>query len=324
MKKSIRVRGLEISKEPRQYFALIPGKWLVDNSTPSPRIDDPVKGFQRLVNKARAKDIAKAVLDKKANFPNAIVLASAVDKFEHDGESIIVDAAKKLFVVDGQHRLWAQTFSEEECLYYCLIHCDLSIEKMARLFLDINDNQKRVPSSLRWDLYRLVHDEDEPMLKAASELVKDLNTIEESPLYGLVDPTGETSRIGLKQGSLAPEICNLISQTRSVFKVDGYQTQYDLLSKYLSAIKALDSSGWKRGDSQFYQARILRVLIRLLPEIMKKIKTKPKACTSSDFLPYLRKINPKSVSQKALIAKQGSAGMSDIYKAIKKQVFAKG
>jgi DGQHR domain-containing protein len=322
-KNTVRVRGLEISKEPRQYFALLPGKWLLANSTPSPRIDDPVEGFQRLVNQARAKEIAKAVIARNQNFPNAIVLASALSEFEHDGDSILVDASKKLFVVDGQHRLWAQKYSEDaECLYNCVIHCGLSVRAMAELFLDINDHQKRVPSSLRWDLYRLVHNEDEPLLKAASELVKDLNTIEDSPLFGLVDPTGEVSRIGLKQGSLAPEIYHLINHSNSVFKVFGYQTQYNLLSKYLAAIKALDSSGWKRGDSQFYQARILRVLIRLLPEILKKAKKTAEKCTSSDFLPYLQKIDPRSVSQKALIAKQGSAGMSDIYKELRKQVFA--
>lgn len=322
MKKyTIRTQGLEISDTPRRYFAILPGKWLLKNSTPSPRIHDPVKGFQRLVNQERAAGIAKAVIDQKLDFPNAIVLASALKSFEVDGDGVLINASKKLFVVDGQHRLWAQQYSETECRYLCLIHCGLSSEAMARLFLDINDNQKRVPSSLRWDLYRLLDHDEDPMLAAASNLVLDLNSIEESPLFKMVDLTGEVSRIGLKQGSLAPEIYALINRPSSVFKKSGYQVQYDLLAKYFSAIKALDATAWKRGESQFYQARILRALIRILPKLMKKLRKDADHCDSSDFLRFLRKIEPASVTREAIVAKQGSAGLGIIVQELQKQIF---
>ena len=193
--------GTILQEKPRIYLAIVPGKWLLKNTTPSWRISDPEKGFQRMVTERRAREIAAAVLDQGRTFPNAIVLATDSDKLEQKDAKVVVPDKVKFLVVDGQHRLWAQRFSKNEADYACLIHVGLSEAQMAELFVEINDTQKRVPSSLRWDLVRLVRPEEDPAAVRAADLVEGLNSEEESPLYQRVDMTGEQPQITIKHGT---------------------------------------------------------------------------------------------------------------------------
>lgn len=321
MTASIKAVGFLLQEEPPIYITALPGKWLLRHATPSLRIKNPIKGFQRLVKEKRAMEIAVAVLDQKRTFPNAIVLATSIKSFELEDGQLKFDSGTRFLVVDGQHRLYAQKFSEFEARYACTIHCNLSKVAMANLFLEINDSQKRVPSSLRWDLVRLVRPDDDPFAVAAAELVYALNTEETSPLYQRIDLTGEQTEIGLKQGSLAPELKTLVSKRSSPLRTFGFETQYEVLVAYVNAIRSLDSDGWKNGDTPFYQARILRVLIRLLPEILKNIKTDVPEIDSTNFKAFLNKIDKNSISLDVIRAKQGTAGMKEIYTEIHGQIF---
>ena len=202
--------GLILQDRPRIYLACIPGGWLLKNTTPSWRIEKPETGFQRMVSERRATEIAVAVLDQARTFPNAIVLATDSSEIHlHDCILTLPDDIRFL-VVDGQHRLWAQKFSAFGATYACVIHVGLKEPQMAALFVEINDTQKRVPSSLRWDLVRFVRPEEDPLAIRASELVEGLNSEKASPLHQRVDMTGEQPQLTIKQGSLAPEVKALL------------------------------------------------------------------------------------------------------------------
>jgi hypothetical protein len=192
---------------------------------------------------------------------------------------------------------------------------------MAELFLEINDNQKRVPASLRWDLVRLVRPDDDRWAIAAVDLVYELTNNEESPLYQRVDLTGEVPEKTLNQGSLAPELKTIVSK-RGIFRDMDFKTQTQVLIIYLASIRSLDPSGWKTGKTPFYKTRIMRVLIRLLPEILAHRKLKdPSRVGSKVFLQYLKKIDKDSLSDEKIRAKQGSAGMKAIADELRNQVF---
>lgn len=159
-----------------------------------------MRGFQRMVNETRSKQIARTVLDRNRAFPNAITLATNLKNFKFtDGEIAIPDKVKFL-VVDGQHRLWAQKFSDMDGQYVCIIHLNKSEREMAELFLEINDNQRRVPSSLRWDLVRLVRPVKDEARVIAADLVFELATREDSPFFYSIDLTGERPRGGYQAG----------------------------------------------------------------------------------------------------------------------------
>jgi len=153
---AIEVPALQLQDSPRVYVIVISGQWLLDHTTPSWRMKDPKKGFQRIVKEERARQIARTILDRERAFPNAITLATDITDFKRTDDHIIIPDKTLFLVVDGQHRLWAQKFSQKDGQYACIIHLHKTEKEMAELFLEINENQRRVPSSLRWDLVRLV------------------------------------------------------------------------------------------------------------------------------------------------------------------------
>lgn len=320
MARVIRAQGFELQEVPRIYLTTLPGRWLIDHTTPSWRIKNPKKGFQRIVKEQRALSIAVSVLDQRRTFPNAIILATDARQFPKRNGLLEIPSGAKFLVIDGQHRLWAQTFSTFEAKYACVVHMGLREVDMARLFLEINDNQKRVPASLRWDLVRLVRPEEDPYAVEASELVYALATEKESPLYQRIDLTGEIQQITLKQGSLAPEIKVFVSTRMGGLRNLDFEKHYDILVRYLAAARSVDTDAWRSGESPLYGARVLRMLIRILPLIIKRVGRRAEDISAAIYRKYMERINLGSLSPEAIRAAQGSAGMKQIFNVLKEQM----
>jgi DNA sulfur modification protein DndB len=318
----ILVPGFVLQEAPLIYCASIPGRWLLQHTTPSWRIKDPERGFQRIVRESRAREIAIAVLEQRRTFPNAIVLATDRRGFETIPEGIRIPTGIRFLVVDGQHRLWAQKFSDFDARFACVVHMGLSEVAMARLFIEINDNQKRVPSSLRWDLVRLVRPQDDPSAIAASEMVYLLSTEKDSPLFQRIDLTGEQSEIQLKQGSLAPELKRLLSKRSPLYEL-SFEQQYSVVMSYFVAMRELDRDHWGTNDSSFYRARVMRALLRLLADLVPAIGGLPEQLGYSDFITYLKRIDTASLDSETIRAAQGSAGIKAIYDQIRNQALGK-
>lgn len=274
-----------------------------------------------MVREKRAREIALAVLDQGRTFPNAIVLATDRKEIPITDGLVMIPDAIRFLVVDGQHRLWAQRFAEIDTNYACMIHPGLSPESMASLFLEINDTQKRVPASLRWDLVRLVRPQDDPEAIKAVEIVYLLATEIESPFYQRIDLTGEQYELQIKQASLAPEFKNLIS-SRSPLRNYDFQQQYDIILEYAVAISEVDADYWGKPDSAFFKARVLRALFRLLSDII--THTDCEEPDSTTFLPYLELIDADSLDPEVIRSIQGVAGIKAIYTQIHSQVFGAG
>ncbi len=313
--------GLVLQRDPLILMMRIPGRWLLRHTTPSWRIQDPLQGFQRMVSEKRATTIAASVLAQGRTFPNAIVLATGPVDLNEEGGTFGLPEDIRLLVVDGQHRLWAQNYSDFEADYACIVHFGLSEEEMARLFLEINDNQKRVPSSLRWDLVRLVQPEDDPEGRRSADLVYQLNSDPESALHQRIDLTGEQPEITLKQGSLAPGIKQLLKNRAFPLREIGYEAQYQMLVSYFAAIREHDADGWRSGESPLYQARVIRALLNVLPAMLQQLEKPVIEVSPLDLLRFISRIDLSSLTTAEVRAAQGNAGIAAISKQIRGQVF---
>jgi len=313
------VPALRLQTSPPVYIIVISGRWLLEHTTTSWRSEDRLKGFQRIVNKDRAKQIARTVLDRDRAFPNAITLATNLKDFKRSDNEVALPERAKFLVVDGQHRLWAQNYSEKDGQYACIIHLNKTEQEMAELFLEINDNQRRVPSSLRWDLVRLVRPKEDESALTAAELVFELSIRKDSPFYISIDLTGEQKDVSIKQGSLAPEIKTLVGRIKKVLDptFDQYTT---LLIRFFSAIRSLNPQGWGDPNSTFYKARVLRALLRVLVDIAENAKSLDEL-TADFLLQKLQKINPATLSEEKVRNAQGAVGVINLYREMKKQVF---
>ena len=142
---------------------------------------------------------------------------------------------------------------------------------------------------------------------------------QDSPFYISIDLTGEQKDLSVKQGSLAPEIKTLISKTRKI-PSDGFEDYAMLLIRFFSAVRSLDPKGWGDTNSTYYKARVLRALIRVLIDIVLDANT-VSGLSAPAFLRLLKKIDPATLSEDRIRAAQGSAGVIDLYGAMKSQVF---
>jgi DGQHR domain-containing protein len=317
---ALRVPALQLQSSPQVFVTLISGRWLLKHTTPSWRLRDPMKGFQRIVNESRARQIARTVLDRERSFPNAITLASDLRELKQTGNEITIPDRTKFLVVDGQHRLWAQQFSTKDGQYACIVHFNKTEKEMAELFLEINDNQRRVPSSLRWDLVRLVRPTGDESGVTAAELVFELATRPESPFYIAIDLTGEQKDVSIKQGSLAPEIKTLVGKLKKTLE-PTFEEYASLLIRFFAAVRSLNPDGWGDPSSAYYKAKVLRALIRVLTDLVLKVGSLD-TLTTPVLLGDLQKIDPATLSDERVRSAQGSAGVTDLYQEMRRQVFA--
>jgi DGQHR domain-containing protein len=318
---ALSVPVIVLSEKPAVYMTALPGPWLLSHSTPSWRIDDPQKGFQRIVKAERAREIARTVLETRRPFPNAIMLATDAPSFKSRDGEIELPGTSKFLVVDGQHRLWAQKFSKVSGVYPCVIHMDRSEKEMAELFLEINDNQRRVPSSLRWDLVRLVRKDDQATILTV-DIVFELATRRESPFERVgIDLTGEKSSVTIKQGSLAPEIKTLVARQLKKNRAEAeLEDLVDLLIRFFVAIRSLDPDGWGDPKSTFFKARVLRALLRVLSDMLMRSKS-VEDLTTEGIRARLERIDRATLSEEEVRRAQGSAGVRDLYVQMRDQVF---
>lgn len=165
--------------------------------------------YQRLIKKDRLKAIREFV-NSGGYFPNSLIVS-----IDTNGKSLVFNQLstkqdnqarlgilklpktyQSLYVIDGQHRLYGYSDSK-----YALKDCipvvafvDMDKQTQVKLFMDINENQKAVPKSLRntlnidllWDS-KLFTDRLEALrLFCGQQLGED----PKSPLFGRVN-TGE-------------------------------------------------------------------------------------------------------------------------------------
>lgn len=269
--KPLTAPALTLQADPPVYVTVLPGKWLLQHTTPSWRIEDPLKGFQRIVREDRARQIARTVIDKGRAFPNAITLATNAATLTARNGNLSFPHSLRFLVVDGQHRLWAQKFAapNRECQYACIIHLRKTEEEMAELFLEINDTQRKVPSSLRWDLVRLVRPIEDETTVTTADIVYELANRPESPFYISIDLTGEGKDVSIKQGSLAPEIRSLVGRInkKSGTPKPTIEDYASVLIRFFAGVRSLDPAGWGNTRTTYYKARVLRALIRVLADL---------------------------------------------------------
>jgi hypothetical protein len=169
-------------------------------------------------------------------------------------------------------------------------------------------------------LVRLVQPSGDETGIAAAELVYELATQKESPFYYAIDLTGEQKDVSIKQGSLAPEIKTMVGRVKKIHD-PTFEEYTSLLFRFFAAVRSLNPSGWGDPNSTYYKARVLRALIRILTDMALQINDLEKL-TAPYLLKELRKIDPATLSDERIRAAQGSAGVTDLYQAMRDQVFA--
>jgi len=172
---------------------------------------EDIKTYQRLVVKNRLKKIAKYV-DSGGQFPTNIVVNI------HSKKKLRFDSKQKVgeldvgtlylphkyacaWIIDGQHRLFGYAHSKrslnknDKSTFPVLAYENLSYSEEAQMFIDINHEQKSVPTNLLKEIYSNLHAEEKDFNKRidalASKVVLALNDRMASPLEDRIATTGK-------------------------------------------------------------------------------------------------------------------------------------
>lgn len=193
--------------------------------------DEEEGAVQRVLNPRRISSIAEFVLAGNM-FVNTFVL-----NWTHEEEIPKITKGKITMpilgesaqVIDGQHRLAGlkQALGSDKAIgekeIYIALAIGLVTEEAAKIFLNINTEQKPVPKSLVYDLYGIVDGNKDLAINRATDIARDLNSDEESPYYERIKFPGKDS-----MGRI--DLSTVVSSLKKHLEVDGAFATHNLRS----------------------------------------------------------------------------------------------
>lgn len=156
--------------------------------------DQEEGAVQRPLSTRRINDIKNYILEGNTFF-NSFILnwTDANYKPIIGNQKITIPLAPSAAqVLDGQHRLTGlqaateQDISIGESDLLVTLCLELTTKEAAKIFLNINTEQRPVPKSLVFDLFGEVENDEEHAVNRATDLARSLNDEPDSPLYRLI------------------------------------------------------------------------------------------------------------------------------------------
>ena len=203
---------------------------------------------QRVLNKKRISSIKQYVLDGNM-FVNSFVINWNDENYVPeiiDDQIIIplVDCVAQL--IDGQHRLEGlkeavkvdESINNKTLLVSMVI--GLKTKEAAKIFININSEQKPVPKSLIFDLYGVTEDDKNFAITRSGDIAKELNENVDSPFYNLIKYPGNP------RGKGKIDLSTVVSVLKKYVDVDGkfvennirdLNLQSQFIINYFSSIK---------------------------------------------------------------------------------------
>lgn len=263
--------------------------------------------YQRLIKKKRLSDVQKFI-NNGGYFPNSLIISidSGGKGLQFDMSGTKVEGAhsrlgvlhlpkryRSAYIIDGQHRLYGYSDSDYATTdsIPVVAFVDLDRQEQIKLFMDINENQKAVPKTLRvtlnadmlWDS----SDYNERRQALRSKIAQMFGEEETSPLMGRVvigeDEKSSIKCITVEAIQTALKKCNFMTQfgkknsivKDGTFDVGTNQGTCDLLYPFLEAclryVKDATVEEWERGDSNDGMLTInrgIQAVIRVINDIV--------------------------------------------------------
>lgn len=266
--KNTKIKAIKcVQNDKTFYLASIKSSILEQICFISRREESPKIGFQRALSEPRAKSIAKYMDELNGCLPATLILsAQAKTKMTYDEGSNILSFEIKdnsFMVLDGQHRLYGLLLAKKDYEIPVAIFSKLTIKDEVNLFIDINTNQKGVPTALLLDIKELTGKETS-LEEKQRKLFDLLNT--NSPLAGYLSPMKS------KTGFIAR---NVFNEATKEFLENGYFADKDVdiiyrgVKNYLEALELVFVSS-KNEKAKLTTANLFKASFAIFNEIIDK------------------------------------------------------
>jgi DGQHR domain-containing protein len=250
---------------------LQPGFYSVDTLDP----DDNEKGYQRLLNTARAKRLADYVVagqdTKDAFLPTSVFLATDKQLYLNESNNTLTidtEAVGPFSVVDGQHRLeglrLAAAKDERVLDFEVPVNVATNLSKLAQMchFLIVNTTQKSVDKAVEQQIVARLTDaiefEDVPSLPRwirrivergevdrALKMIEYLNTTADSPWFDKVKmANSQGSSYAIKQDTFAKAIIKyVLTANNPITALKDFDREKKVYLNYWKAIALVLDDG---------------------------------------------------------------------------------
>jgi DGQHR domain-containing protein len=264
----------------RFYTLTMPSDVLAKTCFVTTREENPQEGFQRVLDRERAKQIADYVDSGFGTIPSSVVLSAQPDaelKVVGKGKTVEFRAAPKAFLVlDGQHRIYGFSLAKTKLRVPVVIYNSLSKRDESRLFIDINTKQRPVPNELLLDIKKLAEYESDAE-KLFGEVFDLFQDDASSPLFGMMSPSIRTS------GKISRVTFNAaLKPLFNIFEEQDSSHVYKVLQAYIRAF--IDGCG-KLGvkSSAITNPTVFRAMVQFFPEVGARVKDRFKTYTTDSF-----------------------------------------
>lgn len=282
------VNAIKCKQNGKEFIvAIINSRILKEMCFVSRKKEDPLKGFQRLLNEKRAKDIAAYLDSKNGIIPSALIVSAQSNAKlrynESDLKLSFEETQESLLVIDGQHRLYGLIEAENQYDVPVIIFDSLKSSDEMKLFIDINTTQKGVPTALILDIKKQAGTESK-LEERQRELFDKLN--KDSALAGYL-LSNES-----KTGKISRTVFN--SSTQSIFQNGpvsnmGDDIIYKTLRNYLEAVDVLFKET-NNPNARINKTILFKAILAVFNEVCDKCLVKYKDVKVDSLLEYLQPI----------------------------------
>jgi len=252
----------------RFHTLTMPSNILAKTCFVSTREEDPIKGFQRLLDEKRAKDIAHYIDDGLGSIPTSIVLSAQPEaelKVIGKGKTIEFTYTPKAFLIlDGQHRVFGFSKTKTALRVPVVIYNGLSRKDESRLFIDINTKQRPVPSELLLDIKKLA-EYDTDIEELLREIFDTFDQDSSSPLIGLLSPA-KRSKNKISRTTFNAAVKPLVPIFADKEDYEIYEALSSYLTAFLTGFKGIDA------DKLITNPTVFRAVMQLFKEVGQRVK----------------------------------------------------
>ena len=253
--------------------------------------------YQRMIRKSRITKIEQfiksggffpgsIIVNFKRNFAKEEILGNKkrLSQLRQDAKPVVITLPPYFgcaWIIDGQHRLYgyADTKEKQKETVPVVAFVEESNDVQAKIFVDINKNQKSIEADLLWDLYEDLYsesrDEKERQLYTISKIAKELNRMKESPFSGHISIPKEQNRGNVSLTA----VCTSMNQQKFVSKREGllFHNEYndtilyaaERISCFFDVIRKQLKDEWNLGDKHYVRTNAgIIVLMGILRDLV--------------------------------------------------------
>ncbi|SFE03412.1 DGQHR domain-containing protein [Spirosoma endophyticum] len=266
MATTIKTHAIRCIQNEKEFFiTVLDSKVLAEVCYVARREENNKKGFQRVLNEARAKDIAKYMNEEEGVLPSPLIVSAQDNsRFTYEDNYIsFVSNANSFLVLDGQHRLYGLFKSENNYHMPVVIFNNLKTNEEVNLFIDINTTQRGVPTTLLLDIKSLSGKETKKEEKQR-ELFDKLN--KESVMAGFMSPS--RTKVGYITRVTFNKATNMLFES-GYFQDQTVEVIFNAVKNYLQAVEMVFTTS-KSSRAKLTNSTLFRAVFEIFNDVTER------------------------------------------------------